>query len=188
MMADDPDFPQGGTGGPLNPMLDTFRQAFTEDGAPGWANDGVTAVQDFLHARDVADANADAAHAMQMNLAHTRDQLVGMVSDDPSSTDLALGLAQHAVLGLVAAHPTLPEDRAGEVADSLTSDFHQQIAHASVTRWAETNAGAAREALDHYGRYLSDDDRTGLDHYITAQDNARVVDRVAQDQVSARRQ
>ena len=190
-MADDaPAFPQEGItpdNAPLNPVLTKFVNAFTTPQSQAWASSGARAVQDYLHARNIVENSRAAGEAITMNVMHTRDNLVQMVRADPASTDLALGLAQHSIHGIVGNHPELDETTAPQVAGDLTGHIQSAVAHAAVSRFAEMDANTATDALGRYGKYLNDDDKSGLSSYITAQASARVADQAAQTQMSAQR-
>lgn len=189
-MSDDRAFPQEGTtpdNAPLNPVLTKFVNAFTTPQSQEWAASGARAVQDYLHARNIVENSRAAGENIALNVTHTRDNLVQMVRYDPASADLALGLAQHAIHGIVGNHPGLDESTAPGVAADLTGHIQNAIAHAAVQRFAEMDSDSAKAAMDRYGAHLTDEDRSSLTDYIGAQAGARVADQAAQAQMSQQR-
>lgn len=182
---DDGQYP-GDASGHLNPVL--AQQISSADTPMGraWTTVAANRVQDYLTTKAVAEQNQAAGDQFVNNLADTKNNLVGMVQGDPGSMGLALDLAQHSVNGIVDQHQHMDDDARQGAADDLIGHMQTEIAHAGVQRLAETDKGAALQALDKYGSYLPDEQQSALRQYADVQEGLRGQDAFAQQQQASK--
>lgn len=187
-MADDntpanvPAIPQDGQ---LSLPLEQASYNFPTDEGQGWAHDILGDVQQHVNAVNVADANTAAGHQFVSNVQGVKDNLVGMVHSDPTSVDLALGLAPKLIAPMLAA-TGLGDEHFDAVHSDLTGSIQTDIAHTAVSRLADFHADAAHALMDRLSDYIGgDENRATLGQYIDTLQAARNADNaVAGDQMA----
>ncbi len=130
-----------------------------------WQAQAASMIQDHLQQQAMIDQAQQQRQQFIQGTATTRDNLTDMVRKDPTATSLAFQLADHFTEALGASHPD--EDAGAGAASDMSAHFKGEIAKAAVQGWAGKDAGMARAALDRYGEHLSDDEKSGLDGYIS---------------------
>src|ERR1700691_2308700 len=172
-----PAVPQDNT---LSPALQNIAGLFQTDEGRGLAGAVLPMIQQHLNLINVADANAAAGHQQVQQVQQTKDNLIGMVRNDPTAADLAVNLAPHLVGALVDNSGITDPDQAAAIHADLTQHIQSETARAAVTKMAEINGSAAKQLMGTLIDHLSDDDQSALGKYINTMDTARQMDHAAQ--------
>lgn len=169
----------GDASGQINPALTQLAGSMQTPEGQAWMGDAARGVQDYLTQKALTTQANEAAASFTNNLADTKNKLVGMVQNDPGAIDLALGLAEHTVNGLVDQHQHLDDDARGGAAADLTAHMHTEIVHAGVAALADQDKPTALAALDRYDQFLPDDQQASLRQYADTQEALRGQDAAA---------
>lgn len=162
----------------LHPALEAAVSSFQDDGAQKWAGDIATDIQQHLNLVNTADANTAAGEQFVNNLADVKTNLVNMVKADPTSADLALGMAPKLV-GPLLANSNVDADKIADTHDSIVDHMQQQISHAAIIRMADFSSDNAKALISKYSDYLGEGNDATLSRYADAMQAARNVDRQA---------
>lgn len=172
-----PAVPQDNT---LSPALQNVAGLFQTDEGKDLAGTVLPMIQQHLNLINVADANAAAGQQQVQQVQQTKDNLIGMVRNDPTAADLAVNLAPHLVGALVDGSGIADPDQAASIHADLTQHIQSETARAAVTKMAEINGNAAKQLMGTLTDHLSDDDQSALGKYISTMDTARQMDHAAQ--------
>jgi hypothetical protein len=166
----------------LAPILQQVRSAIApNDDGSTWADPALAAIQQHANATATVDANTAAGNGFIKSLGALKDNLVGMVQDDPTSAQLALRLTPRLVAPMVASAGMSGED-GEQTHQDLVSHIQQEISHAAVMRMADINADGAHQLLGQLAPYMQDGDAAPLGQYINTMQAARVADGAARQQ------
>ena len=181
MAADNESQYPGDASGQLNPALQSVVDTMQTGPGQQWTADGANAIQDYLTKKAVVAENAQAADEVQTNMNETRRSLTQFVQTDPSpdAIDLALGLASHAVNGVVSQHQHLEDDQRSAIAAPIIADMQNEIKHAYIQKLSELDQGEAYAAIDKYAPGMPDGHPEALRAYADAQAVFRTQDAVA---------
>ena len=175
----DGQFP-GDAAGYNNPALREFVGGMQTDNGQEWAGNVAEKVQRYLTQQAIIKQNSAAGQQFVQNMRNTSDGLVNLARSDPNAIDLALDLAKDSVNGIVAQHGHLDDNTRSGIASSLINTMQSEIAHGGIQALAETDRDQANNALEQYGSYLPDDQRSALSQYIDVQHGLRQQDAAAQ--------
>src|SRR5580704_9250787 len=117
----------------LDPILNTVQGLFHTDDSKAWGADIVQAIQQHVNMMRVSNANRDAAAQFVNNIDSTKQNLLAMVRDDPTSIDLAHTLAPMFLRGLVHNSGVSSAD---EVHADLTGHFTDEISKTAIQSMA----------------------------------------------------
>jgi hypothetical protein len=169
----------------LAPILQGVRNSLqpNDDGST-WGDPALAAIQQHANSTAVVDANQAVGNRFMQNMGSLKDELTGMVRDDPTSAPLALRLTPHLVAPMIASTGMADEDAEG-AHQQLTGHIQQEIARAAVMRMADIHGDGARQLLDQVSPYLSDEAKAPLPGYINTLQAARDADDAARQQSMA---
>ena len=161
-----------------DPALVAVQGVMSTPASQEWAGNAATRIQDYLHTRNVADANTAMGDELVNNITGFKNQLSAMARADPRSANLALDLVPDTVGALIDNHPDLPEGSHQDTHDSIVQHIQQTIAREAVMGMGDLHEGAARDLLqsDRISSLLGADDTKALDGYITGMAMARGID------------
>jgi hypothetical protein len=162
----------------LSPVLQQVHDAYQTDEGKDVAGDVLTDIQQHANATAIVDANAAAGQQFVNNLATVKSNLVGMVQDDPTSHQLALGLAPKLV-GSVLASTGMDPDAGTDAHGQITSHVQTEIAHAAITRMADLHGDLAHGLIGTLSPYLNEGDDKVLGSYVDTMQAARTADTAA---------
>lgn len=159
----------------LDPALQQVFDAFdTPDGRQLAAN-VLPIIQQHVNAVNAADASEAAGQKSIANLNDTKNELLGLVKNDPTAAEMAIKIAPHLVAGIVT-HSGMTSAEMEGAHKELTGHIQSEVARAAVTRMAELEAAPARQLMDNLSEHLTDQDRTSLAGYIDTMERARQYD------------
>lgn len=160
----------------INPLLTAFEAGFETPEGQAWAHDAVRQVQTYLNRQALADANQAAGEAFVLNLSSFKDGLTKFVQAEPEGASLALDLIPGAIAAVIDTNPGTLHGDGVEHYETLTGVLSNSIATTAVQSYAVHSDVAAREAMERYGEFLTNEDRTALDGFIVQMAAAREND------------
>ena len=178
-----PAIPQDGQ---LDPNLQTAAAQFQTDEGKEWSSDILKDVQQHTNLTRIADANQAAGEHLVNTYNDVKDNLLGMVHDDPTASHLAVGLAPK-LLEPLFAH--MDPESGAQAHGTVTQELQSAIAHAGVMRMADFSADGANALMGQLkDRIGGDENENILGQYITSMQAARDADDATASQQMARQQ
>src|SRR5271165_4122448 len=114
----------------LHPDIERAATGPSEPAVQMWAANAASMIQDHRQQQSLIDNAAAARDQFVANTAQTRDNLAGMVRQDPTAAPLAFNLAGSFADALGATHDN--EDAGA----GLKEHFNAEIARAAIQGWA----------------------------------------------------
>src|SRR4051812_6738890 len=109
--------------------LEEFTGLFKTPSGQAFADEAAVRINDYVTKRQIADANTAAGQQFSDNLQEMRQNFVGMVQDDPASTDLALELAHLGVSAMVGSVPGADPKHLDTISTSIQQDVARHAVH-----------------------------------------------------------
>ena len=179
-MADDQELPSG------SPM-EQFASLNWGDDAKPWASEVATRVNDYEQKTALAEDNTRAGQAFVSNMAGFSQGLLDKVSQDPQFVHTALDIIPPTIFSVIDSNPSHPDERRQSDNDAIVNDLSQSVSRHAVQTAAERSEESARSLLgnERISSFLSDEDKSGLDAYISMQSMARGADSAAAQKQAA---
>lgn len=166
-----PAIPQDGQ---LDQNLQDAAGQFHTDEGKDWSADVLKDVQQHVNLKSIADANEAAGQHLENTYSDVRSNLLGMVKDDPTSAQLAVGIAPK-LLEPLFAH--MDGETGGAAHGEASSALQTEIAHASIMRMADFSSDGAHMLMGQLKDHVGGDENEGiLGNYIATMQTARTAD------------
>lgn len=160
--------------GQLDPNLQEAAGQFQTDEGKEWSADVLKDVQQHVNLKNVADANEAAGQHLENTYNDVKTNLLGMVQDDPTSAQLAVGIAPK-LLEPLFAH--MDSEAGGAAHGEAASALQTEIAHASIMRMADFSSDGAHMLMGQLKDHVGGDESEGiLGNYIATMQTARTAD------------
>lgn len=136
----------------LNPILDAWTSGFTTEEGRAWAEQHAGSIRQHFFEKTAADQTLMAGEAAVSNIKQFTTGMSNTVLQDPSSLNMALGTADHALAALIGADPNLNPAQVAHMSGELREQMRSEIAKSAFIGTARTNPDQAMQDLQD-GKY-----------------------------------